>query len=211
VTKQYPLTLAALLLLPCLSIAQTMQPTKQLEVGDKATFRYTNHNKTETMTQEVVAVTGTEIRMLETRGPKRVDLVYDSSQYGFKQYICWPLPELCKFSPPNKYAIFPLEKGKKWTVTNHVVGETFEADLEKKHKVGQLEKVKVPAGEFMAFKITFSGKVKGKNNKGASFRITEKATYWYALINGKALMIKVKYSSTNGDKLTKELTSVNYQ
>jgi hypothetical protein len=203
--------LTAILLFPAIGTAQTMVPTKQLEVGDRATFNYKNRSKAETMTQEVVGVSGTEIRMTETRGSKTVELIYDSSQSGFKQYICWPLPELCKFSPPNKHAVFPIEKGKKWKVKNHVIGETFEADLEKKYKVRRLEKVKVPAGEFEAFKITFSGKVNGKNNKGQSFRFTEKATYWYALINGKQLMIKLKYSNKNGDRVTKELTSVNYR
>jgi hypothetical protein len=199
-------TIAVFILFPGFSFAQTMEPTKMLEVGDKASYAWKNHAKSETMTQEVVEVNGSEIIMVETRGAKSVDRIYAINQGGFKKEMCWAVSELCAYAAPQRMTVFPLKKGKKWTNSQTVQGETFKADLSKKHKVGRLEKVKVPAGEYEAFRIKFSGRVKGEN-----FQFTEKATYWYALVNGKPIMVKLQYSNGNRDKVTMELVSLSYQ
>ena len=52
-------------------------------------------------------------------------------------------------------------------------------------KAERLEKVKVPAGEFEAFKVSFSGRIKGVDSKGNPFSGKEDGTDWFALINGK--------------------------
>ena len=75
----------------------------------------------------------------------------------------------------SRWADWPLEKGKKWSNSTHVQGPPFEADLTKEHVVEAYEKIKVPAGEFDAYKISFIGKIKGKDNQGRPFSASEKA------------------------------------
>jgi hypothetical protein len=199
------------LLVPGWSAAQKMEPSKYWEVGDKATYIWTHYSKSEPMEEEVLEVSDAEIIMVERRGSKSAARVFDLKQGGFTKYLCWTVSEQCTFSAANRFADFPLEKGKRWSNIQTVHGETFQAELSKEHKVEGFEKVKVPAGEFEACKISFVGRLRGKTTKGNSFAGTEKATYWYALVNGKPNMIKVQYSNSFPDKVTKELVSVSYK
>jgi len=204
-------TFAAFLLVPVISLAQTMEPTKTLEMGDKASYAWKNRSESETVIFEVVEVNGVEVKMVERRGAKTGDRIYVSDKGGFSKSLCWAIHEQCTFSSPNLMVVFPLEKGKKWTNSQSSEGESWKADTEKKHKVVRLQKVKVSAGEFEAYKIKFSGKVTGTTNAGQKFKISEKATYWYALVNGKPVMVKLQYSNSNKDKVSMELTSVRYK
>jgi hypothetical protein len=191
--------------------AQKMEPSKLWEVGDKAVYTWTLFSKSEKVEEEVVAVTDTEVLMVERMGDKRFDRVYDIRQKGFTKYACLNSMVQCMFTPGNNWADWPLEKGKKWSNPNHLQGPTFEADLTKEHVVDGYEKVKVPAGEFDAYKISFTGKVKGKDSKGNGFSANEKGTYWYTIINGKPIMVKFVYQNTFPEKVTKELLAVGYR
>ena len=191
--------------------AQTMEPSKLWEVGDKATYTWTLFSKTEKVEEEVLSVTATEIVMVERMGAKTFDRVYDTQQKGFTKYACLNSMVQCTFTPANRWADWPLEKGKKWSNPTHVQGPTFEADLTKEHTVEGYEKMKVSAGEFDAYKISFTGKIKGKDNKGRPFSASEKGTYWFALINGKPNMIKFVYQNTFPEKVVQELTAVEYK
>jgi ribosomal protein S17 len=210
-SKNVLVALAGTTLLLCFSVAHAMQPSNQFQVGDKASYAYKNRSRSATVTFEVVAVNGAQVTMTETRGSKTGDRVFVSDQGGFSKSLCWAVDEQCTFSSPNVMVAFPLEKGKKWTNAQSATGETWKGELEKKHKVGRLEKVKVPTGEFEAFRIEFSGKVTGKTNSGQRFKMSEKAKYWYALVNGKPVMVKFEYSSSNKDKVSMELTQLRFQ
>lgn len=61
------------------------------------------------------------------------------------------------------------------------------------------------------YKISFTGKFKGKDNKGRSFAASEKGTYWFALINGEPNMIKFVYQNTFPEKVVRELIAVEYK
>ena len=193
------------------ALAQTMEPSRLWEVGDKATYTWTLFSKTEQVEEEVLAVTDKEIVMIERMGEKTFDRVYDIQQKGMTKYPCLNSMVQCAFTPANRWADFPLEKGKKWSNPTHVVGPGGEADLTKEHVVEAYEKIKVPAGEFDTYRISFTGKIKGKDKKGNSFSASEKGTYWYALINGKPNMIKWVYSNTFPEKVVRELISVEYK
>lgn len=191
--------------------AQTMEPTKLWEVGDKATYTWTLFSKSEQIEEEVIGVSDAEIKMVERMGEKSFDRIYDTKQKGFTKYPCLNSMVQCKFTPANIWADWPLEKGKKWSNPNLVEGPWGSADLTKEHLVEAYEKIKVPAGEFEAYKISFTGKIKGKDNKGRPFSASEKGTYWYGLINGKPNMIKFVYQNTFPEKVVRELTSVEYK
>jgi hypothetical protein len=191
--------------------AQKMEPSKLWEVGDRAAYTWTLYSKSEKVEEEVVAVSDTEISMVERMGDRNFDRVYDTQQKGFTRYACLNSMVQCTFTPANNWADWPLEKGKKWSNPTHVRGPTFEADLTKEHVVEGYEKVRVPAGEFGAYRISFTGKVKGKDSKGNGFSASEKGTYWYTVINGKPVMVKFVYQNTFPEKVTKELIAVDYR
>jgi hypothetical protein len=192
-------------------VAQTIEPTKLWEVGDKATYTWTLFSKSSQVEEEVISVSDTEIKMVERMGEKNFDRIYDINQKGLTKYPCLNSMVQCTFTPANRWADWPLEIGKKWSNPSHVQGPTFEADLTKEHVVEAYEKVKVPAGEFDAYRIYFTGKVKGKDNQGRSFSASEKGTYWYGLIKGKPNMIKFVYQNTAPEKVVRELISVEYK
>ncbi len=76
---------------------------------------------------------------------------------------------------------FPLEVGKKWTVSNNVYDKFLEAkriDDLNVTVVGR-ERVRVLAGEFDAFKIEAKGKAGAEGAAGAGAREIS-YTYWYA-------------------------------
>jgi hypothetical protein len=193
------------------AMAQKMEPSKIWEVGDRATYTWSLYSRSEKVEEEVIAVTDTDVSMVERMGDKKFDRVYDIRRKSFTKYACLNSMVQCSFTPGNNWADWPLEKGKRWSNPNHLQGPTFEADLTKEHVAEAYEKVKVPAGEFDAYKISFTGHVKGKDNKGKSFSASEKGTYWYTLINGKPIMVKFVYQNTFPEKVTKELIAVDYR
>lgn len=196
---------------PLPASAQTMEPTKLWEIGDKATYTWTLFAKSEKVEEEVTGVTDTEVIMVERMGTKTFDRIYDIQQKGYTKYPCLNSMVQCTFAPANRWADWPLEKGKKWSNPTHVVGPGGQADLNKEHVVEGFEKIKSPAGEFDACKITFTGKINGKDNSGKPFSASEKGTYWYALINGKPNMVKWVYQNTFPEKVVRELISVEYK
>lgn len=69
----------------------------------------------------------------------------------------------------------------------------------------------VPAGEFDTFKISFSSRVKGTNNKGDALNIRLEETQWIAFIAGKPVWVKITLRSSSGDKATRELVSTSFK
>ena len=209
--------LAAFIAIPVLCHAQRMEPSKFWEVGDKASYVWTQHfdystnAKTEKNEWEVRGVNETEIWMEERRGLRTVNRYYDLKQRGFTAWLCWAAIGQCKSSPALRDADFPLEPGKRWVNAGHLQGETFQAERAVEHVVEAMESVKVPAGEFMASKISMAGKVTGKTNKGTRFALTEKGVYWIALANGKPLTVKFQYSNSVPTRITLELESVSFK
>jgi hypothetical protein len=60
--------------------AQKMEPSKLWEVGDRAAYTWTLYSKSEKVEEEVVAVSDTEIAMVERMGDRKFDRVYDTQQ-----------------------------------------------------------------------------------------------------------------------------------
>jgi len=89
-----------------------------------------------------------------------------------------------------------------------VKGESFTADVTQERQVDKIEKVKVPGGEFEAAKVSFSGRIKGADDKGKPFSGKEDGTDWVAFVNGKTMVVKTVYRNSFGEKSTHELISV---
>jgi len=201
------LPLMIVFLVPAWSWAQKMERPKDPEVGDKIVRNWVLNNKAQQITQEVVAVTDSEIRESQKVGDKTFDLVLSRSNLGVTQAMCESNGQPCTFAPALEWAVFPLEKGKKWENTMTVTGQTFTAEVVYERKVEAIEKVKTQAGEYEGFRIYFSGRIKGKDSKGASFTGKEDGRLWVGLISGKPVPLKSEYRNSFGEKVTTELIS----
>lgn len=118
-----------------------------------------------------------------------------------------------QWSPDTGTYTFPLETGKTWEVkTDFVRADGYSGSYTLTAKVIGWEKVKVPAGEFAALKITENGcygatKIGGKSGTGSMQR-----TIWYTPAVGNT--VKSYYEDTNWrggprNKITKELIGYN--
>lgn len=77
---------------------------------------------------------------------------------------------------------FPLEAGKRWRYesdwTFHAKGSKGRIAVDV--SVEAVEPVKVPAGEFAAFRLVAKGRVSGKSPIGSDYDALTTTTYWYA-------------------------------
>jgi hypothetical protein len=184
-----------------------MERPKDPEVGDKIVLNWILNNKAKQITMEVQAVTDTEIHESQKVGDKTFDLVLLRSNLGVTKGMCESNGQPCAFAPALEWVVFPLEKGKKWEGTTTVTGQTFTSEVAYERKVEAIEKVKTPAGEYEGFRIYFSGRIKGKDSKGASFSGKEDGRVWVGLISGKPVPLKSEYRNSFGEKFTTELIS----
>lgn len=84
-------------------------------------------------------------------------------------------------------------------------------ELSAERKVEKVEKVKVPAGEFEAYRVSHGARIKGTDAKGNPFSGKEDSREWLALVNGKLALIKVEYRNSFGEKFTRELVSAAFK
>lgn len=198
----------AALLLPCVSSAQNMEQGRNWEVGDKLTFNWTANGKSMPLVEEVVSTTESLIGVRYTAGDRSYEAGLVPGTFLYPKGICLANGQACAFAPAFKWIEFPLEKGRKWSGASTVTGETFVAEIAYERTVEKLEKVKVAAGQFDAFRIAESGKIKARDLQGANPSTgKESGTTWIAFVNGKPLPVKSEYRNSYGEKFTRELVS----
>lgn len=107
-----------------------------------------------------------------------------------------------------KLLSFPLEVGKKWTFANDFLQKdvSYKGRSDMDVAVIGYEKVRVPAGEFDAFKLEAKGKsgVGGAANPGST---TVARTYWYA----PAARAIVKHESRNPNRGIETIELVSFK
>ena len=201
-----------MLLVPQFVAAQKMERPKDREPGDKATWNCVVNGKTQLLEETWTALTADEMVGVYKIGGKEYEVVLGRSPaYQFRKGICLTNGQVCKFSPGITFVDFPLEKGKKWTTTFTVTGEDFTSNVEAERKVERIEMLRAPAGEFETFMITTTGRITGKNSKGASFSGREDVTDWVALDSGKLIVVKSVYKNSFGEKYSFELISSSFK
>jgi hypothetical protein len=145
------------------------QPT--LKVGD--TWRWVRSDR-RTKLQEadtlrtVTAVSATRIQGTENGGT----FVLSADLAAIET------PDFLRLDDGAKFITFPLEVGKKWSFKyeQHNKNSTFKARWRWDAEVVGQEKIKVPAGEFDAFKIVLVGYFDGLNGGNGRSDVTT----WYA-------------------------------
>lgn len=205
--------LLAALTIPNAASAQRLERTKLLEVGDKLTYTYVLKGASLRAVEEVIEVTDTEIRIKQDVGSRTYAAVISTRDMSRVGGICIANSQACSFSPGERWVDFPLEIGRTWSNTFVVTGETFVAEDTQERTVEGVEKIRTPAGEFLAYRVASSGRGAWWSKFGAGQRnhFTETATYWWTAINGKLVLVKQEYESSSGARSSRELVSVQLQ
>jgi len=201
-------SLLAAFLIPCAASAQKLERTKNWDVGDKLTYTYVLKGQSLRAVEEVVDVTDTEVRSTQRIGDRTYDAAYSTADMSRLRGICIANSESCQFAPGETWVKFPLEKGKTWSNTMTVTGQTFISETAQERKVEGVEKVKTPAGEFQAYRVSSTGRIKSRGRSGEGpWEGTESSTYWWAVIKGKLVLVKQEYQNSFGSRSSRELLS----
>lgn len=198
--------LLAALLVPAVTSAQKLERTKNWEVGDKVTWNYVLQGKSMRLVDEVVEVTNDEVRSTLHIGDRTLEQALSLRDFSVRKGICTSNGQACTFSPAWVWLDFPLEEGKTWSATSIVSGETFISETAYQYKVEGIEKITTPAGQFDAYRISGSERIKSRSKAGAGpWYGTATFTDWVASINGKVRAVKSEYHNTFGELATREL------
>ena len=171
-----------------------------VKVGDKWQFALSASYRSNAadLNWVVTAVTPTEIKATENGQP--LLLTRDLNQVESPR----------RQDSDLRLLSFPLEVGKAWTYVNDYVLKDTGTKGQQKYSVVVLtyEKIRVPAGEFDAFKLeakgTFSGEAYVGPISGSSSRV-----YWYA--PAARAIVKDEINDPNRGRYGVELTSYTLQ
>lgn len=185
--------------------AQSLPEFSEFTAGEKLAYQTKASGKTSKY--EFVF---TEVNSSIARGTVSIDgkqMEFESPAHGYlgKEFCLADVME-CEWTPPVKMFDKDSKLGDKWSGStivkmknNTVVDETIES------KVDKFEKVKVPAGEFEAFRISSTGSIKAKLEKGDVYTGTLKMTTWFGVVNKRLVLIKRDYTNSFRQPFTQEL------
>jgi hypothetical protein len=193
------------------AVAQKLERPKDFDVGDRSTYEWVMNNKAQPLEEEWTAITDQELQGTQKAGGRTFDLLLDRSPLALTKVMCHSNGRQCMFSPGIPIVMYPMEKGKKWPMSFTAKGETFTTEVTGERRVEKIEKVKVPAGEFEAYKVSFTARLKGVDSKGNAFTGKEDGAEWVAVINGKGCVVKVEYRNSFGDKFTRKLVAAEFK
>jgi hypothetical protein len=206
--------MVAALLMPTALSAQKLERTKKLEVGDKVTWNFVIQGRSMRVVDEVVQVTDTEVRSIVRVGEKSLEQTRSPADLSWRKGFCESDGKACTRTPPWAWVAFPLEKGRAWSGTSTVTGETFIAEIDYEYKVDGVEKVTTPAGQFDTFRVSGSERIASRSKKEGEWgplNGISTITNWIAPIKGKVTIIKSDYRNTFGEAFTRELVAAEFK
>jgi len=205
-------TLLAALLSGALACAQRLdQPGTTFQPGDRLVYDWVRNGKAQVLEEEWLAPEGEDLRAVQKVGGKRFEVSVARDSNVIKRMMCMANGQACTFSPGMEFARFPLEVGKRWTASYTLRGETFNAQVTQERIVEAVEKVKVPAGELAAFKLAYTGRMRGTARWIIPFSGTEEGAEWVTVIGGRLVFARVTYRNSFGDNATLELVSTSFR
>jgi hypothetical protein len=202
---------APLLIAPALAFAQQLdRPAAAFQPGDRAVYNWVRDGKTKLVEEEWLAPEGDDLRAVQKVGGKVFAVLVAKKSMVIRQMMCVANGQACTFSPGMEFARFPLEVGKRWSTSYTIHGETFTARVTQERTVERVEKIKVPAGEFEAFKIAYTGRMRGAAYGIVPFSGTEEGAEWVTVIEGRLVFARVAYRNSLGDDARLELVSTRF-
>ena len=188
--------------------AQTLERTRDWEVGDRMTYVYVRNGRSMLFVEEVVKVDDTGTHTLQRTDDRTYEALRGTRTMSWSRGICFSNGQMCEFSPALLSVDFPLESGKTWSGRTTVKGDAFVSDRTYQARAEGVEKMTVPAGEFDAYKVSFTTQFEGRDKKdGVPWSGTESYADWWVVIRGKAVVLKTEYRNSFGEVFTRELVS----
>jgi hypothetical protein len=133
------------------------------------------------------------------------NIVLEQDGARLRNWISQATGQQVAFDPALAWLSVPLQPGNAWAVQTAMIGETFQADTTARFLVGDWEKVRVPAGEFVTLKVTATLSLVVVNNQGQ--RNTGTGTWVYWVASGTNCLVKYEYGDSFGDKSSRQLQS----
>lgn len=178
-------------------------------VGDKVTYSWRLGGKENRLEQEVTSSDTARVAITERSPQREFNMGVDARTMDVTSGLCLSNGQQCQFEPGIHVLDLPLQKGKKWNNEFSVKGETFSARIKQERAVDRTEKLKVAAGEFESFRINVKSQIQGTDKSGNSFAGNESITEWWTIVpSGKAVMVKLDYRNSFGEKATREVSAL---
>jgi hypothetical protein len=202
------MTYIAMLFLPLAIQAQSLPEASDFAAGDKLTYQTKASGKSSKY--EFVF---NEVSPSQVKGTTRIDgkqMEFESPSHGHlgKEFCLAEVME-CEWTPAVKLFDKNTKVGDKWSVVtniklknNTVVDEVIEFKAEK------FEKIKVAAGEFDSIRVSATGTIKAKVEKGDVYNGTLKMSTWFGVVNNRLVMIKREYTNTFKQPFSQELNKL---
>jgi len=177
------------------------------KVGDVCTYQFQyGSRKPSVHTQTVFDVTAERITLTDKGDDgSGGSIVLDASGARLRNWISQANGQQLAFVPALAFLSLPLRPGNTWAVQTAMIGETFQADTTAMFRVGDWEKVRVPAGEFVSLRVTATLSLILVSNEGQ--RHTGMATWTYWVASGTNCLAKLEYFDSLGDKSSRQLLS----
>lgn len=178
-------------------------------VGDKVSYSWRLGAKEHRLEQEVTSSDTTKVAITERAAQREFSMGVDARTMDVTSGLCLSNGQQCQFEPGIHLLDLPLQKGKKWNNEFTVKGETFTARIKQERVVDRMEKLKVAAGEFESFRINVKSQIQGSDKSGNAFAGNESVTEWWTIVpSGKAVLVKLDYRNSFGEKATREVSAL---
>jgi hypothetical protein len=174
------------------------------KVGDVCTYQYQYGSRKSMHTQTLSDISAGRITFSDKGDDASGgSIVLESGGAQLKQWVSQANGEQLEFVPPLDWMSFPLRPDQVWSVQSAMIGQTFQADTNSTFNVGNWEQVQVPAGKFVALRITVTQSYIVVNNKGERNTGTGTWSYWVATSTN--CLVKHEYQTSFGDKSDRQL------
>lgn len=163
-------------------------------VGDSCTYDRTVNGKRQKETRTVSGIA--DGRMMWTSAMESgstATLEFDAASNAAYRDVALANNQKISFSAPYRWVDYPLTAGKTWETEAVVKGENFTADVKSKVTAGNWEKIKVPAGEFQALKVSWKEQIVSNGSRGSGT-----LTYWVS--RDSKCLVKATYRNTWGER-----------
>lgn len=130
------------------------------------------------------------------------------NRYVVTRDVSWANGQNVSIAPGYNWISFPAAPGQNWAVKTDFKGQTFNGTVEDEIKIEKWEKVKVPAGEFDALRMTFKSEYWNLPRKGTKPDVRGNMTLW-ATPAHKCLFVELKFSNSVGERGTTRLVASN--
>jgi len=172
--------------------------------GQSCTFEYNHNGRKAVRTETATRVDGDRVVLKLAGDGVSTDMVVEGDRVA--NGISIVDGQSLRFEPASKWVDYPMQPGTTWQDNKKVLGETFTAQSNGTWKAAGRERVKVPAGEYLALKVVMKESFRGRTKSGEGFSGSGTLSYWLASDLG--CPVKMQYRNSFGEKGVRVLTAL---